>query len=363
MPPSQGKLPFALSIHLDLVRVGASAVVVLHHTWMTLFPAFPLPWPGHQAVVVFFVLSGVLIAQSARRPGLTLREYIMHRAARVLSVAVPAMLLSTAVAIVVGGHSLYAAPAPANATDGVWRIAANLLFVGQCWWLDVDPPYNSPWWSLNFEVWYYATFAAWVFLTGPGRIVASGIILLAAGPKIVLLLPIWLMGAALNRRLPIWRERSAALVFAATALLALILIHLDAFASIRRAMEARWPAAMTGLGGANQFAGDWLLGAVVTLHFAAAANLRTLACSIQAAGIIRAVSNCTFSAYLYHMPLLAIAVLALGLQRWAALAFVAAGIVTLAPVTEGQLTRMHRWMDAVLQRRRHSDPELPFMRQ
>lgn len=61
-----GKIPAGLSLYLDAVRFLAALVVLLHHTWPLLFPDFPLPWPGHSAVVVFFVLSGYVIAHASR---------------------------------------------------------------------------------------------------------------------------------------------------------------------------------------------------------------------------------------------------------------------------------------------------------
>ena len=93
-----------LSVYIDFVRFGAACVVVLTHAWLILFPDHPLPWPGNQAVIVFFVLSGLVIARAAERPGLTLSEYAVHRIARIESVAIPALVLSGLVSVLVGGR-------------------------------------------------------------------------------------------------------------------------------------------------------------------------------------------------------------------------------------------------------------------
>lgn len=85
-----------LSLYLDLIRFLSAVVVVLHHTWPIVFPSFPLPWPGHSAIVTFFVLSGYVIAHSAR-PEVGLRAYAYNRIARILPVTLAAMMLSVAI--------------------------------------------------------------------------------------------------------------------------------------------------------------------------------------------------------------------------------------------------------------------------
>ncbi len=123
--PARGRaLPESLSIYLDLVRFGAAVVVVLSHTWPVLFPAHPLPWPGHQAVVVFFVLSGFVICHAAR-PGLTLSEYALHRCARIWSVAPPALILAGGVSILVHGRGLTES-APAAEELGTWLLVSAM---------------------------------------------------------------------------------------------------------------------------------------------------------------------------------------------------------------------------------------------
>ena len=101
-----------LSVYLDLVRFAAALTVMLHHVWPTVFPDRPLPWPGHDAVVVFFVLSGLVIAHAVDRPGRTVADYCQHRIARIGPVAFPALLLSAAIAPWTG--------APSPSTPSTW---------------------------------------------------------------------------------------------------------------------------------------------------------------------------------------------------------------------------------------------------
>jgi peptidoglycan/LPS O-acetylase OafA/YrhL len=69
--------------------------------------------------------------------------------------------------------------------------------------VDTLPGLDVPFWSLNYEAWYYVLFGASMFLQGPHRIATLGVAALLAGPKILVLLPIWLMGVAA------WRWRNA----------------------------------------------------------------------------------------------------------------------------------------------------------
>ena len=90
------------STSLDLLRFTAAMTVFLHHAnWLHLDDG-ALSWfrrdVGHSAVVIFFVLSGYLIAATVRA-GDTAIDYAIKRASRVYSVAVPAVLLTMAIDI------------------------------------------------------------------------------------------------------------------------------------------------------------------------------------------------------------------------------------------------------------------------
>ena len=206
------RMSSTLSLYLDLTRAAVALVVLLSHCWLVLFPSYPLHWPGPAAVIVFFVLSGFVIAYVTDGHDRTLGQYALNRLSRLWSVALPALAFGLLVSHFVGTSVL----APKSA-DGaaLFRTAANALFLGQSWFLDLSPPFNGPFWSLNYEAWFYAIFGAWVYL--PRRIGMSAALLLtiAAGPKIVLMLPCSLLGVfALPhyRPLEIVRTRSRGFV-------------------------------------------------------------------------------------------------------------------------------------------------------
>ena len=122
----------SLSLYLDLTRFAAALVVVLGHSWLVLLPAYPLHWPGPAAVIVFFVLSGFVIAYVTDGRDRTLADYALNRLSRLWSVALPALGFGMVLFHFVG-HSAFS-PEPAD-PGTLMSTAANALFVAQAWFL------------------------------------------------------------------------------------------------------------------------------------------------------------------------------------------------------------------------------------
>src|SRR5207249_3354490 len=81
--------------------------------------------------------------------------------------------------------------------------ALSAVFLGASWTLAMLPGSNFPFATLDYEAWYYVLFGVAAFLRGRRRMAALAAAALLAGPKILLLFPIWLMGVAA------WRWRAA----------------------------------------------------------------------------------------------------------------------------------------------------------
>lgn len=288
------RIPPGFSLYLDAIRFIAAIVVLLHHTWPLVFPNFPLPWPGHSAVVVFFVLSGYVITHAAR-PELGFRLYIQHRMARILPVTLVAILLTFCISPVAGSISI---PYVGGMEFSALNAIRNALFLGQSW-VDIAPPFNPPFWSLNYEVWYYIIFGAWVY--APSRLFAA-VAALLAGPHILLLFPVWLLGVALYKWLPSIDQRQARLIFTASVCAGLAYIWFDVSVQIREVMKNEWAVAMSMTHGSGMFVGDFLFGLIVTANFASAASLNMRLLS-RIRVPIRYLSSFTFSTYVFHMPL------------------------------------------------------------
>lgn len=325
-----------LSVYLDMMRFGAALVVVFHHIWHIVFPGFPLPWPGHSAVVVFFVLSGFVIAHAVSKPGVTLHHYVTHRLLRIMPVTVAALLLSVLLGVLAGDQDLTGTGEPGINTPAFWQaISANLVFIGQSW-MTLRPPYNLPFWSLNFEVWYYVIFGAAVFAPRGWRMPAIVLTALLAGPKILLLFPVWLLGVAIYRTS--YRPGLAAsrILFAVTTVLALLFIWLDIAVAIRRVMESHWPELMSHADGSGQFIGDFLLGLLVAGNFLSIGGMSNdLRFLLKLDPLIKYLSSFTFSIYLFHMPLFVLLWNVMGIRSSSAiLCALGVTIYCLAELTE-----------------------------
>jgi peptidoglycan/LPS O-acetylase OafA/YrhL len=296
----------------------------------------PIPWPGHEAVVVFFVLSGYVIAFTASDSSVRLKTYVEHRAARILSVAVPALMLSVVVAPFAAGPSVqYAGPLELSAEQFWFASLVNVVFLGQSFGMSVTPPFNGPFWSICYEVWYYVIFAAWMYSGKRWRIALTALALAAAGLKIVILLPVWLMGVWLYHYLPKLTQRRAFFLFITSGILSFAFFWSGASHIIRGLLKASSPEFVASLSGSNQFIGDLVLGVFVTANFAAVASLGSyMRLLLAAEKKIRYAATFTLSTYLYHLPLSVFIWNGLGVRN----AFGFLCIQTVLIITLGQIT-------------------------
>ena len=192
------------SIYLDAVRFLAALTVFVSHLssqQLTGGLMWPLTHLGDQAVTVFFVLSGFVIGYVTEMRERDLRAYAVNRAARILSVALPALALTFLLDRIGLAHDpeLYLRhPSFLNPPAAVQYIA-SALFLNEVWGLNISPGSNLAYWSLGYEVWYYVIYGAALFTPRRYRTAASIATAVLAGPAIVLLLPLWLAGVGLYR--------------------------------------------------------------------------------------------------------------------------------------------------------------------
>jgi peptidoglycan/LPS O-acetylase OafA/YrhL len=81
------------SFFLDLCRFVAASAVLLHHAFGPGYLAPHVFIDGRKAVIVFFVISGFVIAYVAETSERTWKSYLTARASRIYSVTIPALLL------------------------------------------------------------------------------------------------------------------------------------------------------------------------------------------------------------------------------------------------------------------------------
>jgi len=221
------------SVHLDALR-GAAAVAVFLTHWRALFFAdFPqVAHPsapaellyactglGHSAVMVFFVLSGFLIASSIRRARAqghwTWGRYGEQRLTRLYVVLLPALVLG-AVWDLAGLHLFASAPVYLAAPEyhfiekyplvqhlTVRNWLGSLLFLQGIRTAVFGS--NVPLWSLSDEGWYYVLFPlSFVAFARSSRLpvrlfcaAAALSLLVFVGKTIAVYFVVWLLGALL----------------------------------------------------------------------------------------------------------------------------------------------------------------------
>ena len=244
------------SVHLDAIRGVAALLVAASHVrllflrswtsidagWHTPVSAafYSLTALGHQAVVVFFVLSGFLVGGAAVRALQTGRwsmaEYGAARASRLYTVVVPALALTLAADAVThalpGGAAWFTQPiasfsdTPIAERSGLGTLLGNLVFLQTI----TVPAFgsNMALWSLANEFWYYVAFPPLLLALsaegGTHRLVWAGgaLALWLVLPAFLLVgFAVWLLGAGvavLSARMEIgatWRI-AAGLLLAAT---------------------------------------------------------------------------------------------------------------------------------------------------
>lgn len=190
------KISRELSSYLDLLRFVAALAVMLGHMDQDGIPMnwIPIAKFSHESVIIFFVLSGFIIYNNTKSKNINSKEYSIARTSRIYSVALPAIFFSFLVSWAV---ELWASqPFPRSHLFFSFNdFFGSLFFLNQSWDNQTKLTLNNPYWSLCYEVWFYAIFGVFVFMRGQTRWFFLTIVALFAGPAILVLFPLWIMGA------------------------------------------------------------------------------------------------------------------------------------------------------------------------
>lgn len=209
------------SVMISLLRGLAALVVAAAHLRAAMFPGLhaiadpPLWFKGlafltgfaHQAVIVFFVISGWLVGGSLlNRIGQpqAIGNYAVDRVTRLWTVLIPTFLLTLLFALSIGsigGSDIVYSPG---------NQYSSITFVGNLFGLQhvLLPDFggNFALWSLANETWYYLAFPllalAWFARTTAARLAYLSTLLLLGSilpSAIVAYFLIWLLGAAFSR--------------------------------------------------------------------------------------------------------------------------------------------------------------------
>ncbi len=341
---------------LDGLRGVAAQAVFVSHLLNHFLPSLPLGFNAwlsivaQLAVVVFFVLSGFVIAGSIRarsRSGpFDLTGFTLSRIARIY----PPYLLAVVLCFWIGGQvtaGLIPPPAPLQGwpVDLSWAAIARALTFAFTQG-DLMTRLDGPLWSLRLEVVLYVVAAcAAITLTWRGWFWRAAAALLAALllagalrtlTGTVLAMATFGLGAAVN----IWGNRVRAILSAA-------LVERVAIGALLIALPVLgWPGVMPYASPAGT-AMQILIAAAVALWVA---HLSTGACGLNLA-LARAkpLGGYAYTLYVIHMPLIYVIALLLGGVAAVVVAFIGVqALAFLAAQRVEQHATVLRWLTALV---------------
>jgi peptidoglycan/LPS O-acetylase OafA/YrhL len=219
------------SVHLDMAR-GLAALAVLfghvrglffvpyheltHHS-IALAAFYGATTLGHQAVIVFFVLSGFFIVSSVvssfEQGRWSWTAYLVNRIVRLSLVLIPALILCFIIdhigMLLPSTSALYHHSVENLVTTSVAQLETFRNFIGSFFYVQsiLVRPFGSdgPLWSLSYEFWYYILFpVALCALARKFRPAVRAIYFAVAifivffiGRTIALYFLVWLIGGAI----------------------------------------------------------------------------------------------------------------------------------------------------------------------
>ena len=221
---------------LDLVRALAAFTVLAAHvrgaSWVEfgalpsgqqtapVYAFFALTRLGQEAVMVFFVLSGLLVGgkliERVRNGAFRLEDYAADRAVRIFLPLIPACIFTVAINWMVFGIS-----------PDIAQLCLNI--VGLNGVLSPTLTNNGPLWSLAYEIWFYVLGGALAVAFSRGHVSAIAIAFLGVLVFSVLnasYLLFWAAGAVMVLVLSARRAGAMAIFGAACASCGVVLVQL-----------------------------------------------------------------------------------------------------------------------------------------
>jgi peptidoglycan/LPS O-acetylase OafA/YrhL len=321
------------SLYLDLLRFLAALLVLVSHFAYPRFTDGDYLFIrdlnlGSDAVVFFFVLSGLVISYTAEVKDKTLRQYAFSRATRLYSVVIPALLLT----VLMDRFGSNIAPA---VYDGWWynpapvwqQLLRGWTFSNEWGLLGFRIGTNGPYWSLSYEAAYYLIFGAAFYLRGGLRAGLLVLFCFLAGISVLLLFPVWLLGMAvyklIKQDVPLTVSQAWAAVIVPVLLYAGCL-----WAGLPHILLAGTEAVFGQVivkalfGFSDEFLWNMLIGAFVALHLigvAALAQRKDYNIGARIAAAVKWCAGTTFTIYILHYPALQFfdALLPEGMEKYA----------------------------------------------
>lgn len=370
------------SLYLDALRAVAAMTVAFSHFAYARFTGGLYEWFrdynfGSDAVIVFFVMSGLLIAYAAENSD-GAASYAKARFARLYSVALPAIVLTLALDAIGRQWDPLLYQPPWDRDDAVLsEILRAVTFTNEIWFWGSRLGTNGPYWSLAYEAWYYALFAVFIFSKSPWR---WGLLILGAmvvGPRVLLLAPCWIAGVVFFRLVMLKPakplSRRPAFAFSLLPIVGYAALQAtsapDALYEVTRDITGLNEPALL-LGFSNEFLWNYLLTGLILTHLRGVIALAGFFPELSSAAkqVIRWPAQRSFALYLFHYPLLSCLTAVSPFERASLLhhAMLAGATLAicfiLAEATERRLPFWRKLIDGIGQPRRIT-PARPRIRQ
>lgn len=321
-------MPVILSLYLDLIRFLAAAGVLFEHISSKPITSGVFWWRlgnyGATGVIIFFVLSGYVIAYVSSTRENSLGSYFSSRISRLYSVVLPALILTFALDSV----GMFINPDFYQMKAVLWRpeswsgYLSSILFLNEYQIFNfggISPGTNGPYWSLSFEATYYLIVGLAIFLPLARALPLVAIILVMAGKTIAALLPIWMLGYFLYKfsfKLKMGVFSAAACFLFSAFSLVLFPSIVDQLPSDNFGFYFPWGRAAYN----RNLVADYVVAILFGVHVLSAQNIarrfgeRNYSC----AAAIRWVGGLTFPLYCVHYPVLCFlsAVSPWGMDTW-----------------------------------------------
>ena len=340
----------AFSVYLDLLRLSAALIVFAHHAsyarfdglWISALGGF-----GHEAVVIFIVLSGFVVSHVVDLKEHTASAYAASRLSRLWSIAVPAIIVTLLMDGI--GRTLAKDVYDQVATNPAGSLA-SVFFANEFWFAQWHPGSNIPFWSLSYEAAYYLLFGLYAFTRKRWIWMATTCAII--GPKILLLAFAWAAGVVACRLASKKRShvRNLSLALGGAAIAAGL--ALSKFGNLY--ITYRWepwfgPIFFDSMGSAASFVSDNLIALGLALHLVGVAGLLTeKGASNKTRKWFSTAGLATFPLYLIHYPSLYFFT-AVSLQLFGARVGIFIGLASLA--TSVAFTPLGEWLRSSLRNR------------
>jgi peptidoglycan/LPS O-acetylase OafA/YrhL len=305
--PAEGVAGREQAVLLDLLRALAAIFVLLVHVrglsfvdFAHMAPSqqnfsvavvFGLTHSGQEAVIVFFVLSGLLVGGQlitrVMRGDFSLAEYAIDRCTRILLPLVPACLFTAAL-------DVFWLDTPVS----LWSLVGSMIGLNGVVTAALDN--NNPLWTLPYEIWFYVLGGAIAYLVATFRRRVSLLNIMVLGACVLVFvvlrtsfLLIWMLGALMTLCLGMRHPKGLAVLGLAIALVG------GCFLELALPSHSLLPPSLVSEDIAIELVA---IGACLLLP--ACSQLWRRGQMSALTRVIRSMSSISYSLYLIHFPVL-----------------------------------------------------------